>query len=434
MSRCNAMIRFECGSVPRVVLLLCGVVLVNTFSGCAFGPRVLEKTHGRYQESIRQVDEEQVLRNLVHLRYSEVPIELTVSSIATQYELAGSAEARPFFIAPNPSNSNLIFKTFTSILPDLSVSGANRPTITLVPGDNSETIQRFLTPIPMETLLFLTETSWPIGVIFRLWVERLNGVPNAVTASGPVRGVISDFQRFLRIVEILQYAQDHELASIRSEIRETPLGGPIPAGSVTGATIVEAAKAGMEYHPSDDGQTWTLVRKQNKMMIRVNPDALDHPEMEEMTRLMNLRPGQLHYDVVVAPGDVPDPLLFPRPPSTELRISPRSTSQVYFYLSNGVEVPCEHIESGVAKPTTDAEGRPMDGRVLTHGLFQVHACKGHKPPPTAYVAIKNRGYWYYIDDRDQASKSTLVLVLQLSRIDFGTQKATGPILTLPVGR
>ena len=32
------------------------------------------------------------------------------------------------------------------------------------------------------------------------------------------------------------------------------------------------------------------------------------------------------------------------------------------------------------------------------------------------------------------SYSTLALVLQLSRLDFGTQKATGPILTLPVGR
>ena len=149
---------------------------------------------------------------------------------------------------------------------------------------------------------------------------------------------------------------------------------------------------------------------------------------------MNLLPGQLYYDVVVAPGDVPDPLLYPRPPSAELRISPRSTSQVFFYLSNGVEVPCEHVECGLVKPTSDAEGKPMDSRELTQGLFEVHACKGHKPPATAYVAIKYRGYWYYIDDRDQASKSTLALVLQLSRLDFGTQKATGPILTLPVGR
>src|SRR6476620_9844685 len=84
--------------------------------GCAFGPKVLEKTHGRYQESIRTVNEEQLLRNIVHLRYNEIPFELNVSSIATQYELADSAEARPFFISPNPSNSNIIFRTFTSIL------------------------------------------------------------------------------------------------------------------------------------------------------------------------------------------------------------------------------------------------------------------------------------------------------------------------------
>ena len=49
---------------------------------------------------------------------------------------------------------------------------------------------------------------------------------------------------------------------------------------------------------------------------------------------------------------------------------------------------------------------------MTDGLFTVHACRGHKPPPTAYVAVKYRGYWYYIDDRDQESKATFALVLQ----------------------
>ncbi len=424
---------FEWGRIRRIVLIFCGFVLAGSFSGCAFGPRVLEKTHGRYQESIRQVDQEQLLRNIVHLRYSEVPIELIVSSIATQYELAGSAEARPFFLAPNPSSKN-VFRSFTNMLPDLQVSGANRPTITLLPGDNSETIKRFLAPVPTETLAFLTETSWPVAVILRLWIERLNGVPNAVTASGPARGFISDYERFRRLAWLFQYAQDHELASMRTEFRDTELSGPVPAGTVAAAAVVEAAKAGMEYRPYQDGQSWVLVRKEKKMTIRVNPTALESPELEEIIQLLNLLPGQLSYDVVVAPGVVPDPLLYPQPPSTELRISPRSTAQVYFYLSNGVEVPGEHLECGLVKPTSNAEGTPMDSRELTRGLFEVHACKGHKPPPTAYVAIKNRGYWYYIDDRDQASKSTLALVLQLSRLDFGAQKATfGPILTLPIG-
>ena len=254
-----------------------------------------------------------------------------------------------------------MFRTFTSILPDLSVSGANRPTITLVPGDNGETIQRFLTPVPIETLLFLSGDELAgrghlavVGRAAQRCAQRRDGQRTiagghlGLSAVPKGRGAHS-------------IAQDHEMASIRSELRDTPLSGPIPAGSVTAATVVEAAKAGMEYRPSDDGPTWALVRKQNKMMIRVNPEAIDRPEMEEMTRLLNLRPGQLYYDVVVAPGTVPDPLLYPRPPSAELRITPRSTSQVFFYLSNGVEVPSEHVECGLVKPTSDAEGRPMDG-------------------------------------------------------------------------
>src|SRR5262249_2773929 len=88
--------------------------------GGAFGPGVLEQPHGRYYESVRLVTEEELLRNLVHMRYNEVPGSLDVSAIAAQYELTGQAEARPFFAAPNPSSHD-IFHTFTSILPDILV-------------------------------------------------------------------------------------------------------------------------------------------------------------------------------------------------------------------------------------------------------------------------------------------------------------------------
>ena len=41
------MIAFERGGLRRIVLVVCGFVLAGPFSGCAFGPRLLEKTHGR---------------------------------------------------------------------------------------------------------------------------------------------------------------------------------------------------------------------------------------------------------------------------------------------------------------------------------------------------------------------------------------------------
>jgi hypothetical protein len=121
-------------------------------------------------------------------------------------------------------------------------------------------------------------------------------------------------------------------------------------------------------------------------------------------------------------------------PSAEVIVTPRSTSQVYFFLANGVEVPGEHLAAGLVRPAVGPDGTRFDGRVVTDGLFTVHACKGHKPPATAYVAVKYRDYWFYIDDRDQTSKATLALMLQLNRLDFARQQPAAPFLTLPIGR
>ena len=150
--------------------------------------------------------------------------------------------------------------------------------------------------------------------------------------------------------------------------------------------------------------------------------------------MLNLHPGERMFEVV-ASADVADPIRFSRKPSRELRITSRSTAQVFFYLANGIEVPPEHVAAGLATQPVAPDGTPFDTRAVTDGLFLVHTSKGHKPPPFAYTSVKYRGYWYYIDDRDQASKATFALVLQLARVDFAVQEPTGgPFLTLPVGR
>jgi hypothetical protein len=83
----------------------------------------------------------------------------------------------------------------------------------------------------------------------------------------------------------------------------------------------------------------------------------------------------------------------------------------------------------------DADGTVFDQRAVTRGLFEVHVARGHKSPPCAHVAVHYRGYWFYIDDSDQESKTAFGLVLQLSRLDFKRQQlGAGPLLTLPAGR
>jgi hypothetical protein len=410
------------------VTLCCGLLLALAAAGCTFGPRVLERSYGPYYESLRHVDEEEFLRNLVHLRYNETPSSLSVSSIAAQYELSGQAEARPFFIAPNPSNSNVIFRTFTAILPDVSAMGANRPTISLVPGNEGDEVRRFLTPITAENLAFLVQTDWPVSVLLRLWAERLNGVPNGDPWNRPPCDGVADSARFQRVLELLQSAADRELLSIRSEEYLTEVSGPLAAETATAAAAAAAAREGLELRPRSDRKTWALVRRSRRLVLIVTPGAEHDPELAEVEGLLNLLPGRSRYDLVVAPGRVPDPLRHPAPASTELRVTPRSTAEVYLYLANGVEVPPDHVVAGLVCPTAD-------GHAMTGGLFAVHTAAGHKPPRHAYVAVKYRGWWYYIDDNDAPSKATFALMLQVSRLDLRRRPpGGGPLLTLPAGR
>ena len=173
--------------------------------------------------------------------------------------------------------------TFTSVLPDINVSGANRPTLTLIPSDNGDAVQKFLTPISAETLHFLVETSWPVATVLRLWVEALNGVPNAASASGPQRDHVSDFERFRRVAELMQLVRNLRLGDVRAEERPVEVSGPLPASAVTAAATVEAAKNGLEYRPRGDGTTWAIVRKERRLVLDVNAAAVNHPILEELT-------------------------------------------------------------------------------------------------------------------------------------------------------
>ena len=126
--------------MPLAIALLGGLAL--TQEGCSLGPQALQRTHCRYNESVRRVYEEQFLLNLLHMRYNEVSSSLDVTAIATQYELSAQAEARPFFSTESTGN---LFRSFSTVLPDASVSGvfnsrnfgtaANRPAliVTAVP-------------------------------------------------------------------------------------------------------------------------------------------------------------------------------------------------------------------------------------------------------------------------------------------------------------
>jgi hypothetical protein len=113
----------------------------------------------------------------------------------------------------------------------------------------------------------------------------------------------------------------------------------------------------------------------------------------------------------------------------DIFVGTRSVLGSMLYLSKGIDIPSEHYKEGlVAPPPTGEDGQPFDWPMLTEGLFrvQVSKCK----PKNAFVAVKYRGFWFYIADDDLASKSTFALLLEMFDVQIAPGVATAPILTL----
>jgi hypothetical protein len=414
----------------RLLVLLVAIGV----SGCAFGPRALERTHGPYNESVEQVYEEQLLMNLVRLRYNDSPTRLDITSIAAQYELSGTAQAQPFFTAQAAMMSDVI-RSFIAVLPAAQVLGANRPTVSLSPADDMQTVTRFLTPLKPEALTFIAQAGWPISTVFRIYLSALNGVPNAPEAGGPTRDVVPEFAQFLRVAELLQLVQDQHDVRVVPEDDATRVTKPIKIKDGTSINLVEAAKEGYEYRQvpdkSDDPKV-ELYKKSRKLVVQVSPDAWCKPEVQELVDLLHLIPKLPQYELTVEPEKMYDrqhPIQ-----ETHLRMVPRSTAQALFFLAHGIIVPPEHLEKGIAKATVGPDGAVFDWPEVTRGLFTVHSVKQLCRPAHALIAVKYHGYWFYIDERDQETKTTFTLMMQLVRLDISGKSDGKPVLTLPVGR
>lgn len=398
-------------------------------AGCTtLGPYALQQTRLNYNEVVKATTEEQLLLNIVRLRYTDTPSSLAVSTIAAQFERSQSVQLLPFFTAAGGD----INRSYVAVLPQAQVSGADRPTFSLTPLDDQEFTRKLFTPLPLDGVIYLAKTTWPISTVFRLYLENLNWVSNAQTASGPTPKQAPVVADFLRGIQAMQALQDRGQIVFSVEYREEALGGPLPAAGVTARDVVEAAKNGYEYRPDEKSATWTLFKKSPQPVLLIDPEAVASPEMREFTRIFRLKPGITKYDIT-------QEALNPFPPTnapegvTNLDLETRSLLQALYYVCHGIDIPPEHVSRGLVTVTRDQAGKIFDWPQMMSGLFRVRWAKGDERPPGAHVATQYQGYWFYIGETDQDTKSTFSLLMELARLELASKTGPGPLLTLPLG-
>ena len=67
--------------MPALALAVVGALTLLS-AGCQFGPTALKLSHTQYNQALQESSAEQLLLNLVRLRYGEAPVFLEVGSVS----------------------------------------------------------------------------------------------------------------------------------------------------------------------------------------------------------------------------------------------------------------------------------------------------------------------------------------------------------------
>jgi hypothetical protein len=340
-------------------------------AGCrSMGPDRIRSGRDDYNAAIQQTSSEQLLLNIVRLRYRDIPLFLEVTSVTTKFSTGASTAATGAFASGTRSTFGLAAgATYTE-----------SPTVTYAPLQGEQFVTQMLTPVNLNTIVLLYHSGWSVDRILRLCAKSMNGLQNAPGASGPTPALAPEFRDFQRASALL---------------REMQQGGGVELGLNT-----EAAQPAL-LHLRDEAPLSEAAR--------------------EFSRLLGVTDGEARYGLsagLYAPG------------AEHITVSLRSLMAILFYVSQGVSVPDAHAAAGLVTITRETDGSEFDWSEVTDGLIEVRS--GMESPATAYVAVPYRGAWFWIDDADLASKSTFALLMQLLALQSGEVDSAAPVLTLSV--
>lgn len=250
---------------------------------------------------------------------------------------------------------------------------ADRPTITYIPIAGQEFARSLLTAIPPEAIFALVQAGWPPEVILRLTVRSMNGIENEWAAPSQRRQADPRFNELMQIWSRLRKAR---VLGLRREGKE---GEARIIVYTTGEGITDEIAADLHFLQESLG---------------LDPDVKEY---------------ELSYGLV-------------SDKKNEIVVLTSSILEIMNELAWRIDVPPQHVEEGRTGSTFQETGPAVNP------LIRVHYSE--EEPEDRFVAVKNRGYWYYIDDRDMISKRTFSMVqIVLSLTDSG-DVSKGPVVTI----
>jgi len=344
-----------------VFRLLAACLILLSCTACqSVGPPTIQRDQFDYNKAISVSRKEQLLLNMVRLRYGEAPVFLSVASVISQYSIEGALTATaPSYDRPNSAGAPIASG---------SARYTDRPTITYQPLTGKELAGTLLSPVPLNAAFALIQSGYAIDMTLKSTVRTLNGMPSYTREKG-----IQWNHDFLRAVDALSRV----------------------SGSGAGSVRLDGDHVYYVLHPKTG-------------------DEAQASAVAEFRTAMGLDPSRSEYELVISAY---------RGSSDQITITMSSVLDILNVISAQFEVPQAHISSGWTYQT-------LSPGSTSESLIVVHASA--EEPEHPFVATSERGYWFWIDESDYASKRAFsFLTMLLTLAESGGDRS--PLVTIGAG-
>jgi hypothetical protein len=328
--------------------VLPNVLLCTLFAltGCtSLGPGAIQVSRSDYNMALRKTDDEQMLLNLVRLRYRDRPLFLEVSALNTQFSFSAGASAR----------------TELGQVDDLVGLGGNvvieeSPTVTYTPLQGADFVERVLTPIKIETLLLLDTSGWSSERVFRVLLDQMNDLRNAPRSTGPTPERVTEFEEFIRVARLLR----------QLELADLIIGGV----------------------------------QNSQIVLHFAQEARVLPEYLELTKLLKVDPTVGSYPITS--------LWRYQQQKNTINMRFRSFAGVMYFLSQSVDVPAEDVAAGRVTVTLDGNDQVFDWRRVSEGLMNIRSSPTPPENTSVTVFYRNNWFYIDDSDLDSKSTFSML--------------------------
>lgn len=351
----------------RMGILLGATLLLSACAG--FGPTTISRDRFDYTAAISDSWKHQMLFNMVKIRYGDAPVFMDVTSVISQYQVAGQINLAASINSTPWSNSETLGATGQYV---------DRPTISFTPILGDKFARSLMAPVPPAAILSLLQAGYPADLVFRMLVQEINGIRNRFGGESRARSADPEFYLLL-----------DKLRKIQSD------------GAV-----------GMRVQRKDKEETALMVFRGKR-----------DPAMETLTlevrKMLGLDPKTSEINVVY--GTVPRN-------DREIALQTRSLLEVIIDLAADIEVPAAHVEEQRVSPTHVEQA--YAGKMIPP-LIRIRSSP--EKPGDAFVSVPYRNSYFWIDDRDLRSKKIFSFLMFVFTLVETGEKGAAPIVTIPTG-